>query len=201
MNKALIAVDVQNDFLPGGALGVPDGDQVIQPLIDQMENVDVIVLTRDWHPPDHISFSDNPQFVDKSWPVHCVGGTWGAVLSTPLVDAACITGKPVIVTKKGFVQDREEYSGFEGVVATVLNDDPVNADLVGETLAAALFHYSVNQVKIGGLALDYCVKETALASAALVRRPTVILHATRPVAYLTGALAVAELVNNGLRVI
>src|SRR3954470_6108755 len=114
MNKALIAVDVQPDFLPGGSLGVPDGDQVIPELIKMMDDVDVIVLTRDWHPEDHISFSDNPEYVDGSWPKHCVEFTPGAVFHPDILVAAQNSGKPVVLVHKGFEHDVEAYSGFDG---------------------------------------------------------------------------------------
>lgn len=197
MNKALICVDVQTDFLPGGALGVTDGDLVVPELIRAMNDVDVIVLTRDWHPADHISFSDNPQFVDKSWPPHCVESTPGVMFDQSMVDAAKETGKPILIVHKGFVQNEEAYSGFAGLVVGIVNRRQ-SGDLGESALAWALSALSVSEVRVGGLALDYCVKATALDSAAYGFKTSVYLTATRPVGYLTGAQAILELIQNDI---
>jgi nicotinamidase/pyrazinamidase len=208
MNTALICVDVQNDFLPGGALGVTDGHKVIEPLKRLMDKVDVIVLTSDWHPEDHISFEDPPKYEDMSWPKHCVANTDGAEVDDDLWDAAMESGKPVLIVIKGDDKDREAYSGFQGRVVDVHNVDAhepralVFSDMERErlSLAQALRALSVTHIKIGGLALDYCVKATAIDARSSWGDTTVILDATRPVAYLTGAKAVAELSAAGVRV-
>lgn len=200
MNKALICVDVQVDFLPGGALGVPDGHQTIRPLIRLMDKVDIIVLTRDWHPRDHVSFSDEPQFVDGSWPPHCVEWTKGAQFDNDLLDAAQDTGKPVLLVNKGMNRDKEAYSGFEGTVIGVANDDNKNYQLRDAELAAALRAISVDEILIGGLALDYCVKATALDSEKTRFYTTVYMDATRPVSYLTGAEAIHAMTRIGIRI-
>ena len=94
--NALILVDIQHDFLPGGALAVPEGNAVISVANRMMQNFDLVVATQDWHPPDHVSFVDNHpghQLGDVVevdgleqilWPVHCVPGTWGVELSSDL---------------------------------------------------------------------------------------------------------------------
>jgi len=136
---ALIVVDVQNDFCPGGALGVADGDAVV-PLINRiLPKFKHTVFSRDWHPPDHCSFSASPKFTDKSWPVHCVRDTSGAALHPDLhvPDGA-------IQIRKATAQEKEVYSAFEDTG-------------LGETLRSL----GVKRVFIAGLATDYCVKHTA----------------------------------------
>lgn len=199
MNKALIVVDVQPDFLPGGPLGVPDGDKVIPELIKMMDDVDVIVLTRDWHPEDHVSFSDEPEFVDGSWPKHCVNFTPGAIFHHDILVTAQSTGKPVVLVHKGFEQDMEAYSGFDGRVVSVLNE-PQGEDFRDSTLEHTLRTLGVGDVYVGGLALDYCVKATALDSVAKQFATSVYLKATRPVGLVSGGLALLELTSNNVHI-
>lgn len=199
-NKALIIVDFQEDFLPSGALGVPDGHRAYLKLWTLMDTVDVIVFTRDWHPADHCSFAEGtPAYRDGSWPVHCVQDTEGAEIDEPLWESALATGKPVLLVNKGFDKDREAYSGFDGIVVQVFNNDTLNVALAGTPLRQALHYFTVNEVKIGGLALDYCVLATAIDARSSWGNTTVYLNATRPVAYLTGVAAVAKLAASGVR--
>lgn len=207
MNKALICVDVQYDFLPGGPLGVPDGDQVIPVLIGAMEDVDVIVLTRDWHPEDHMSFSTEPTFEDGSWPMHCVQGTTGAEIETRVFNAAINTGKPVLLIHKGAESDTEQYSGFQGVVADVWNypdrdellwNDWLNGPV---SLGLALHLLGVNHIIIGGLALDYCVYATAKDAVLNGQDTSLRIQATRPVNILTGAKAIVDLAKGGVNIL
>jgi nicotinamidase-related amidase len=132
---ALIAVDVQADFLPGGSLGVPDGFAVVAPLVAAARGVDLVVATRDWHTPDHISFAAR----GGPWPVHCVAGTPGAALH-PEIDVIAD-----VVVSKGHNSEVDAYSGFDGT-----------------PLASLLRGAGVTSVVIGGLATDYCVRGTAL---------------------------------------
>jgi nicotinamidase/pyrazinamidase len=135
---ALIIVDVQNDFLPGGALGVTDGDQIISPLNEYIKKFSAkglpIFATRDWHPKKHCSFKEQ----GGTWPAHCVADTFGAkfahTLSLP--DNAHIISKAVYA-------DNDAYSGFGGT-----------------NLHGRLTDMSIKRVFIGGLATDYCVKAT-----------------------------------------
>jgi nicotinamidase/pyrazinamidase len=132
----LIVVDVQNDFCPGGALAVPEGDAVVEPINRLMEAIPFTVATRDWHPSDHSSFVDE----GGPWPVHCVRGTGGAELH-PKLHASQIDA----VVDKGQDRDDEGYSGFAGTdVERLLRDRDVDT------------------VHVTGLALDYCVQATAL---------------------------------------
>lgn len=200
-NKALIIVDVQNDFLPGGALGVTDGHRATPLLANLMDEVDVIVFTRDWHPADHSSFAEGtPEYKDGSWPPHCVQNTEGAHIDEWLLDEAMETSKPVLLVSKGADKDHEAYSGFD-VRATVTRAWHVNGlNLIGSPLKLALDAFGVREVKIGGLALDYCVKATALDALYNGFRPTVYLGATRPVGYLTGVDAVIDILRYGVQV-
>ncbi len=132
---ALIAVDVQADFLPGGSLAVPDGDAVVGGLVRLAEEADLVVATRDLHPPGHASFRES----GGPWPAHCVAGTPGAALH-PAIDAIAD-----LVVSKGRDPGRDALSGFDGT-----------------DLAALLRSRGVERVVIGGLATDYCVRATAL---------------------------------------
>jgi nicotinamidase/pyrazinamidase len=138
MAEALLIIDFQNDFTPGGALPVEHGDE-IAPRLGELAadpRFDVVVATRDWHPPDHGSFKEQGGI----WPVHCVQGTAGAELH-PSLDRSRID----LVVDKGQDRNTEGYSGFEATgLETLLRDR------------------GVDRVTIGGLATDYCVKNTAL---------------------------------------
>jgi nicotinamidase/pyrazinamidase len=139
MGRALLIVDYQNDFLPpGGALAVAGGDQIVARIneLARSGDYDLVVATRDWHPPDHGSFAEN----GGPWPVHCVQDTHGAQLHSGL-DAAAID----VVVDKGDERDREGYSGFEGT-----------------RLGGLLRERGIDAVTVVGLATDYCVKHTAL---------------------------------------
>lgn len=137
--QALIVVDVQNDFCPGGALAVPQGDEVIAPLnklIDEfLERGDPVYKSRDWHPPTTKHFKTH----GGTWPVHCVRNTKGAEFHPALRDDPRIR-----IISKG-LGDKDCYSAFD------------------ETdLAAQLETEQVKEVVVGGLATDYCVKNTVL---------------------------------------
>lgn len=128
-------VDVQNDFCPGGALAVPEGDQIIDSVNELAARAPLVLATRDWHPPDHGSFAEQ----GGVWPVHCVRETPGAELHRDLrarIDA---------VIDKGQEPERDGYSGFEGT-----------------RLERLLREHEVDTVHVVGLALDYCVRATAL---------------------------------------
>jgi nicotinamidase/pyrazinamidase len=138
MGRALIVVDVQNDFTPGGALAVPDGDAVTARLNELMASggFDLVVATRDWHPPDHGSFESE----GGRWPRHCVAGTPGAELH-PDLDASSVD----VIVDKGRDPGTEGYSGFDGT-----------------ELATLLRERDIDELTVAGLATDYCVRATAL---------------------------------------
>jgi nicotinamidase/pyrazinamidase len=138
MAEALVIVDFQNDFTPGGALAVPEGDAIAERInrLAASDRFDLVVATRDWHPPDHGSFAER----GGPWPVHCVQGTSGAELH-PALDRSKIE----VVIDKGQDPGTEGYSGFEAT-----------------DLATVLHEHGIHKVTVVGLATDYCVKNTAL---------------------------------------
>jgi len=134
---ALIVVDVQRDFCPGGALAVPRGDEVV-PVINQLLGLGgwLAIATRDWHPPDHCSFTAQGGI----WPPHCVAETPGAAFH-PALDLTRVRN----VISKATTRAAEAYSGFQGT-----------------DLPALLAGLGIRRVFVCGLATDYCVKATAL---------------------------------------
>ncbi len=134
---ALIVVDVQNDFCPGGALAVPEGDLVVAPLNRMLDGSwKITIATRDWHPDNHISFKSRGGI----WPAHCIAGTDGAAFH-----AALRTDKVNLIVSKADRPDLEAYSGFEGT-----------------GLSGKLKKVGSERLFIGGLATDYCVKNTVI---------------------------------------
>jgi nicotinamidase/pyrazinamidase len=139
-SDALIIVDLQVDFCPGGALAVAEGDAIV-PLVNALvPKFATVVASRDWHPPDHCSFSDAPEFVDGSWPAHCVADTPGAGFHPKFR----VPGNALIMSK-GTEADTEAYSAFQGTL-----------------LADELSDRKCERVYVCGLATDYCVKATAM---------------------------------------
>jgi nicotinamidase/pyrazinamidase len=143
--KALLIVDVQNDFCPGGALGIPGGDKII-PNINKyikifLEKKLPIFLTRDWHPPRTRHFKD----FGGIWPVHCIQNTRGAAFHPRLK-----VPKDAVMLYKGMDPEKDCYSAFHA------------QDLQGEFLADILKRQGIKELYIAGLATDYCVKFSAL---------------------------------------
>jgi nicotinamidase/pyrazinamidase len=134
--EALLIIDFQNDFTAGGALEVPEGDEIAEPVKRLAERFDVVVATRDWHPPDHASF----QAQGGPWPVHCVRGTHGADFHPAMKDVELDA-----VVDVGQGRDDEGYSGFEN-----------------SELARMLRARDVEEVYVCGLATDYCVRASAI---------------------------------------
>jgi len=177
---ALIVVDVQNDFLPGGALAVPRGDEVIAPLnayLRQFEQRHLpVFVTRDWHPPRHCSFRDQ----GGPWPPHCIAGTPGAEFARGLRVPA---GAQVVSKATGAQADA--YSGFQGT-----------------DLAAQLRGLGVRRVVVGGLATDYCVRATVLDALAAGFGAVVLSDAVRAVELRPGdaSQAVADMSAQGAQI-
>lgn len=148
-DAALIVVDLQNDFCPGGALAVPDGDAVVPRINRWVEAFSAagrpVAYTQDWHPPGHVSFRER----GGPWPPHCVQGTPGAAFHPDLLVRGTLF-------RKAFEPDRDAYSGFEGVRV-----EP-DGSLSDEGLADWLRRLGVRRLVVVGLATDYCVRATAL---------------------------------------
>lgn len=141
--NALIVVDAQYDFMPGGALPVPEGDKIIDKILAIKKDFDLVIFTQDWHPANHCSFKEQ----GGPWPAHCIQGTPGAALAEGLYDP---TSGDILVTK-GLNTDVDSYSGFwdnERKHETILN--------------SILKEVGVDKVYICGLATNFCVKFTAL---------------------------------------
>jgi len=174
---ALIVVDVQQDFLPGGALGVPAGDEVVPALnraVTAFERAGLpVYYSRDWHTPDHCSFKAQ----GGPWPPHCIAGSEGAAFAAALRmpdDAAVIS--------KATTRAQDAYSAFQGT-----------------TLAQQLETAGVRRVFIGGLATDYCVKATVLDARANGFEVEVLGDAVRAVEVLPGdgERALQEMLKSG----
>lgn len=157
MESALIVVDIQNDFCPGGVLAVPDGDAIIPAANSLLAAYPISVLTQDWHPLNHCSFASAkslpPFSLDTSaeppnvlWPDHCVAGTKGADFHPALQ-----SWKARFIIRKGTRKELDSYSAFfenDGVTPT--------------GLSGLLSSLGIQRVLVCGLATDYCVKATAL---------------------------------------
>jgi nicotinamidase/pyrazinamidase len=177
MKKALILVDLQNDFIPGGALAVPDGDQVIAVANAIMKKFDIVVATQDWHPSDHASFASQypgrkpGEFIELNgleqilWPDHCVQDSRGAEFIAGL-DVAGITH----IVRKGLDKMVDSYSGF-------FDNDHRKATGLGDYLNGQ----GIDELAIMGLATDYCVKFTALDARRLGFKTSLIKEGVRGV--------------------
>lgn len=195
--KALLLVDVQNDFLPGGALAVPEGDQIIPVLNGIVERFDLVVATQDWHPANHLSFASNhpgkkafeeielhglPQTL---WPDHCVQDTPGAEFSEKLNSA------PVeVIFRKGTDSSIDSYSGFYD-----------NGHRKSTGLSAYLKGKGIERVFLTGLAGDICVYYSALDALKEGFETTVIRDGCRPLDKVRFEKQLEELQSKGATVI
>jgi nicotinamidase/pyrazinamidase len=179
---ALIIVDVQNDFCPGGALAVKGGDEVVPVLNRAIEKFTAaglpIFATRDWHPEKTSHF----KAYGGVWPVHCVQGTQGAEFHSGLH-----LDKDVIVVSAGMLPSEDGYSGFQAT------------DASGSRLAELLHRKSVERIFVGGLATDYCVKHTVLDGLREGFKVVLLTDAIRAVNLNPhdGELAIDEMVRAG----
>ena len=185
-NQALIVIDVQNDFCPGGALAVTEGDAVVPVINAMLDEFAVKVLTQDWHPADHASFAANhpgaapfsmtemPYGPQVLWPTHCVQGSTGAAFHPGLR-----TDPADLVIRKGFRSAIDSYSAF------FENDRKTPTGLDGYLRARG-----VTDLVLTGLATDFCVAYSALDAARLGFAVTVRLEACRAID-LNGSLAAA----------
>ncbi len=152
-NNALFIVDLQKDFLPGGALGVPQGDEIIRPVNRLMESFDIVLASKDWHPQDTVHF--------EKWPAHCVRGTEGAAFPETLNLTKIDT-----IFLKGTGNTDDGYSAFEAT-----NND----------LRFYLSSREIDTLYIAGLATDYCVMATAMDAIGMGLVTHVIPEAVRAV--------------------
>lgn len=186
-NEALLVIDVQNDFCPGGALAVPGGDEIVAPINALMDEYAVRVLTQDWHPSDHLSFASQHRGADAYsitempygpqvlWPDHCIIGSDGAAFHPTLrVKAA------QMIIRKGFRREIDSYSAF------FENDHTTPTGLDGY-----LKSRGVDTVVLVGLATDFCVNYSAVDAAKLGYRVTVIESLCRAID-LDGSLSAAR---------
>jgi nicotinamidase/pyrazinamidase len=186
--RALILVDIQNDFCPGGALQVPDGDAVVPVANRVMGEFPLVIATQDFHPRGHKSFAANHpgrttyEVIDLEglpqvlWPVHCVAGSSGAEFHPQLTAA-----KLHAVFPKGTDESIDSYSGF-------FDNGQRKATGLGDYLRSK----HVDEVYVMGLATDYCVKATALDAARLGFRTTVIEDGCRGVELAPGDIDAAK---------
>ena len=186
-DEALIVIDIQNDFCPGGALAVTDGDAIIPQVNALMAGFDCVVLTQDWHPADHSSFATNhpgaaafsliemPYGPQVLWPVHCVQGGSGAEFHQDLR-----TDPAQLIVRKGFRSGIDSYSAF------FENDHRTPTGLEGYLRARG-----ITAVTLVGLATDFCVAYSALDAAKLGFSVTVLQSACRAID-LNGSFAEAK---------
>ena len=189
LRSALLLIDVQNDFCPGGALAVKEGSMVIEPLNRLVSlfagNNGRVIATQDWHPGDHVSFAsshkdrkpgetiDLPAVKNQVlWPGHCVQGTAGAAFHEKLD-----TSKVCMIIRKGLRRELDSYSAF------FENDRKTPTGLEG-----FLKTLSINTVVLAGLATDYCVLYSALDAASLGHKTIVISDAVRGVNFPHGSI-------------
>ena len=197
-DTALVMIDIQNDFCPGGALAVPDGASIIDQANSMQHEFSVQVLTQDWHPPNHTSFAANhdgaaeysvidmPYGPQVLWPVHCVAGSDGARFNPKLN-----TTPAQLIIRKGFRPNIDSYSAF------FENDHKTRTGLEGY-----LRERGVKRLVLVGLALDYCVRFSAVDAAGLGFDVTVVESACRAID-LDGSLdeARAEMKSCGVKVV
>ncbi len=197
-DTALIMIDIQNDFCPGGALAVPDGASIIERVNALQEEYPLRVLTQDWHPPDHASFASNhasaepfsaiemPYGPQVLWPDHCVAGSGGAHFHPNLN-----TDSADLVIRKGFRRTIDSYSAF------FENDRETRTGLEGY-----LRERGVSRLVLAGLAFDYCVRFSAVDAAGLGFDVTVMEAACRAID-LGGSRdeARADMESHGVRII
>ena len=193
--SGLIVIDVQNDFCPGGALAVPEGDQIVPGINALMDGAEAVVLTQDWHPADHASFAsqhdgqdpygliDMPYGPQVLWPDHCVIGSEGAAFHADLH-----TDRAEMVIRKGFRRAIDSYSAF------FENDHTTPTGLEGY-----LRTRGITKLTMVGLATDFCVAYSAIDAAKLGFDVTVKLDLCRAID-LNGSLdsAKADMLEAGV---
>ncbi len=186
-NHALLVIDVQNDFCPGGALAVAGGDQIVAPINTLMADYACVILTQDWHPENHTSFAANhdgrsafsmtdmPYGPQVLWPTHCVQGSAGARFHADLN-----SNRADMIIRKGYRAQIDSYSAF------FENDQTTPTGLHGY-----LQTRDIDRLTLVGLALDFCVAFSAIDAARLGYTTTVLQSACRAID-MDGSLASAQ---------
>jgi nicotinamidase/pyrazinamidase len=191
MSKALLIVDVQYDFLPGGSLAVSGGDEIVKPILKIINEYDLVIFTQDWHPADHCSFRENGGI----WPKHCVQGEPGSAIHKdlfgPEVRKLMDSGK-VCLVQKGLNKDIDSYSGFWD------NERKHKTDL-----DIILKRHKIDEIHVCGIALDYCVRSTALDAVEAGYKVSLVIDACRGVNVAPGDVdkAVEEMRDKGVKII
>ena len=195
--NALILIDIQNDFLPGGSLEVPKGDEIIDNVNFIMDNYNIVVATKDWHPKDHISFASNHKNKNVGqiikinnldqmlWPDHCIKDSKGSEFPKKLN-----AHKIHKIFYKGVDSDIDSYSGFYD-----------NGKIRSTGLSNFLKKSNINQVDIVGLATDYCVKYSSIDAYNEGFKTKVLCSCVRGISVQTTEIAFKEMKDMGISII
>ena len=195
--KTLVIVDLQNDFIKGGSLEVPDGESIVDPINNIINNYDLILATKDWHPKDHVSFASNHQNkivgdiitlngIDQVlWPDHCVQNTFGSDFPESLNVSNL---KKVIY--KGIEKQIDSYSGFFD-----------NGKIRSTGLSDYLKEKGVKKIDYVGLATDYCLKHTALDSLSEGFKTRVLVNCIKGIDAKGCERALKEMKSKGIELI
>ena len=195
--NALILIDIQNDFLPGGSLEVPKGDKIIDNVNSIMDNYNIVVATKDWHPKDHISFASNHKNKNVGqiikinnldqmlWPDHCIKDSKGSEFPKKLN-----SHKIHKIFYKGVDSDIDSYSGFYD-----------NGKIRSTGLSNFLKKSNINQVDIVGLATDYCVKYSSIDAYNEGFKTKVLCSCVRGISVQTTETAFKEMKDMGISII
>ena len=195
--KTLVVVDVQNDFVPGGALEVPSGDKVVEVINSVQDKFDLVVATQDWHPANHVSFASNHpgkkpfERIDLYgeeqvlWPDHCVQGTPGAMFHPGLA-----TDRFSAIFRKGMNPEVDSYSGFYD-----------NRRMVSTGLSGYLKEKGAHDIYFCGLAADICVLYTMLDALHEGFSATLIEDASRPLDIKSFSKLKKQMADKGIKII
>ena len=195
--NALILIDIQNDFLPGGSLEVPKGDEIIDNVNFIMDNYNIVVATKDWHPKDHISFASNHKNKNVGqiikinnldqmlWPDHCIKDSKGSEFPKKLN-----SHKIHKIFYKGVDSDIDSYSGFYD-----------NGKIRSTGLSNFLKKSNINQVDIVGVATDYCVKYSSIDAYNEGFKTKVLCSCVRGISVQTTETAFKEMKDMGISII
>ena len=195
--KTLVLVDIQNDFLKGGSLAVPEGEKIIKPINKIIKQYDLVIATKDWHPKNHISFASNHpdkkigdiinvNGVDQVlWPDHCIQNSYGSDFPEQLD-----ISKLAKVIYKGSDANIDSYSGFFD-----------NGHFHSTGLSDYLKSNDINKIDYVGLATDYCLKYTAIDSVSEGFKTRVLINCIKGIEEKGCELALNEMKSKGIELI